>query len=165
MKEHTYKVGVTWIGNDGEGTKGYRSYRRDHVIEVVGKQPIAGSSDPVFRGDPTRHNPEDLLVASLSACHMLMYLHLCAVNRVNVVAYTDAASGIMREKPDGAGEFASVQLMPTVTISSGSDPAKAEELHHQAHEKCFIANSVKFPVEVTPEIVLENEQKPEASVA
>jgi len=153
MKEHTYQITVTWTGNDGEGTKSYRSYRRDHVITSGKKPELPGSSDPAFRGDPSRYNPEDLLVSALSACHLLSYLHLCAVNGVVVVSYHDEALGTMQEKPNGSGEFTRVVLHPHVTISEG-DIARAEELHHRAHELCFIANSVKFPVEVEPTITV-----------
>ena len=143
---------MTWTGNDGEGTRTYRGYRRDHLIEAADKPPIPGSSDPAFRGDPGRYNPEELLVASLSSCHMLSYLHLCAVNDVTVLEYHDNASGVMEERPGGPGAFVQVLLRPAVTIAGGSDWAKALALHHEAHGNCFIANSVNFPVDVVPEI-------------
>lgn len=152
MKEHTYEVRLEWTGNDGQGTKTYKGYRRDHVILSDDKPEIPGSSDPNFRGNPSRYNPEELLVASLSACHMLWYLHLCAVNHISVVSYRDAASGVMRENSDGSGEFVRVVLKPAVTVSPGDDRVKADELHHEAHRLCFIARSVNFPVEVEPEI-------------
>jgi organic hydroperoxide reductase OsmC/OhrA len=152
MKQHHYTTHTKWTGNIGEGTKTYRGYSRDHLIKVDGKPEIPASSDPAFRGDPSRYNPEDLLVASLSSCHMLWYLHLCATNQITVVAYEDTAEGVMAESEDGGGEFVRVQLRPRVTISAG-DREKAVGLHHEAHEKCFIANSVKFPVEVEPEFV------------
>jgi organic hydroperoxide reductase OsmC/OhrA len=152
MKRHTYQIQINWTGNDGEGTKTYRSYRRDHVIVSKGKPPISASSDPSFRGDPTRYNPEELLVGTLSSCHMLWYLHLCAVNRVTVVDYQDAASGIMDEADDGSGGFVRVVLKPVVKITAESDPAQARALHTKAHHFCFIARSVNFPVDVEPEI-------------
>ena len=152
MKLHSYEVHVKWTGNDGEGTKTYRGYRRDHTISVEGKPEIPGSSDPAFRGDRSRYNPEELLLAALSSCHMLAYLHLCAVNKISVVDYQDAALGEMRENPDGSGEFVRVTLRPVVTIEPRNDRSKAAELHHRAHELCFIARSVNFPVEVEPEI-------------
>ncbi len=151
MKQHTYEVRLAWTGNDGEGTKSYKSYRRDHTVSVEGKPDIPASSDPNFRGDRTRYNPEELLVASLSACHMLWYLHLCSVNHITVVDYRDAAIGTMRENDDGSGEFIRVLLKSTVRISAG-DKAKAIELHHEAHRLCFIARSVNFPVQVEPQI-------------
>jgi organic hydroperoxide reductase OsmC/OhrA len=151
MKHHDYHVRITWTGNNGEGTRSYSTYRRDHLVEAEGKAPILASSDPHFRGDPTRYNPEELLVASLSSCHMLWYLHLCAVNQITVVEYSDSACGVMEEAADGTGKFVRVVLKPVVKISSG-DHGKARKLHHEAHSKCFIANSVNFPVECEPEI-------------
>jgi organic hydroperoxide reductase OsmC/OhrA len=153
VKHHTYEVHVDWTGNDGQGTKTYKGYRRDHTITSQGKPQIPGSSDPSFRGDPSRYNPEELLVASLSACHMLWYLHLCSVNKVTVVEYEDAASGVMEEADDGSGRFDRVLLKPKVKISAGDDQAKALALHSEAHHLCFIARSVNFSVEIEPEIV------------
>lgn len=154
MKRHVYETRLEWTGNDGQGTASYRSYRRDHVITVEGKPPLAGSSDPAFRGDPLRYSPEDLLVASLSSCHMLWYLHLCAVNGIVVLAYRDAATGGMEEAADGSGAFVEVTLRPEVTIAAGGDPDKARGLHQEAHRFCFIANSVKFPVRCEPKIAV-----------
>ncbi len=153
MKQHNYEVRIDWTGNDGVGTKTYKGYRRDHAISAAGKPQILGSSDPSFRGDRSRYNPEELLVASLSACHMLWYLHLCSANHVSVLDYHDAASGVMRENEDGSGEFIQVTLRPAVKVSAGDDRAKALALHNEAHHLCFIARSVNFPVEVSPEIV------------
>lgn len=151
MKQHSYTVRTEWTGNDGEGTKTYKSYRRDHNILAAGKAEIAGSSDPNFRGDPSRYNPEELLVASLSACHMLWYLHLCAMNKITVADYRDTAEGIMQENQDGSGQFSKVVLNPVVTLSAG-DRDRAFALHEQAHHLCFIARSVNFPIEVAPVI-------------
>lgn len=153
MKQHTYKVAVEWTGNDGTGTSDYRKYRRDHSILCEGKASIEASSDPAFRGDPTRYNPEELLLASLSSCHMLWYLHLCAVNKVSVIEYADEAVGTMEERADGSGAFVRVLLRPSVKIRAGDDHAKAIALHHEAHRMCFIANSVNFPLDVEAEIV------------
>ncbi len=152
-KHHTYDVTITWTGNDGSGTETYRSYRRDHIIMAEGKPAIAASSDPSFRGNPSRYNPEELLVASLSACHMLWYLHLCAVNGIRVRDYSDATHGIMEETGDGGGAFARVILRPRVAIGAGGDHAKAVGLHEDAHRLCFIARSVNFPVECAPEVM------------
>jgi organic hydroperoxide reductase OsmC/OhrA len=150
-RKHRYSVPLLWTGNDGAGTRDYRSYRRDHEIACEGKPPIPASSDPSFRGDRTRYNPEELLIASLSGCHMLWYLHLCAINSIVVVDYRDSAEGTMVETDDGGGAFERVVLKPSVRIASG-DRAKALELHHEAHRLCFIARSVNFPVEVSPQI-------------
>jgi organic hydroperoxide reductase OsmC/OhrA len=152
MKQHSYEVRLEWTGNDGKGTKSYTSYRRDHILVAEGKPEIPGSSDPNFRGDPSRYNPEELLVASLSACHMLWYLHLCAINKIAVTEYRDAPGGFMRENADGSGEFIRVILKPEVRVLPGDDREKARELHHEAHRLCFIARSVNFPVEVEPAI-------------
>jgi organic hydroperoxide reductase OsmC/OhrA len=151
-KQHQYAVSVTWTGNDGAGTQTYRSYRRDHEIRAAGKPPLAASSDPVFRGDPSRYNPEELLVAALSGCHMLAYLHLCAINGIVVLEYRDEAGGTMQEESDGGGAFVRAVLKPRVTIARGADRDKALALHETAHHLCFIASSVSFPVEVAAQI-------------
>lgn len=143
---HRYRAVVEWTGNTGEGTASYRAYERAHEIRIDGKPPIPGSSDPAFRGDPTRWNPEDLLVASLSTCHMLWFLHLAAAAKIVVTAYLDRPEGVMVEDASGGGRFAEVTLAPEVTLAGAVDPARIEALHHDAHAKCFIANSVSFPV-------------------
>ena len=152
MKQHTYRIQVEWTGNDGEGTKTYRSYRGDHSIIAEGKPQIMASSDPAFRGDRSRYNPEELLVAALSSCHMLSYLHLCAVNHINVLEYRDAAWGLMEENADGSAQFVRVVLKPAAKVSAESDRDQALALHHDAHRLCFIARSVNFPVENEPQI-------------
>jgi organic hydroperoxide reductase OsmC/OhrA len=152
VKKHDYQVQIEWTGNDGEGTQTYKSYGREYLISAQGKTSIPGSADPAFRGDPARFNPEDLLVASLSSCHMLSYLHLCAVKGVVVLGYRDEATGSMLEAPGGTADFTSVRLYPKVKISNGAHKDLAMSLHHAAHEICFIARAVKFPVEVSPEI-------------
>jgi organic hydroperoxide reductase OsmC/OhrA len=151
MKQHTYEMQVRWTGNDGEGTKTYRSYRRDHAIASAGKPEIPASSDPAFRGDPSRYNPEELLVASLSSCHMLWYLHLCSANHIVVLEYHDSAEGVMQENADGSGQFVRVTLKPAIKVAHGNDLSKARSLHEEAHRLCFIARSVNFSVEVSPQ--------------
>ena len=146
MSEHEYRVDLTWTGNRGTGTSGYRDYRRDVTIEVDGKPALAASSDKPFRGDPQRWNPEDLLVAALSECHLLSYLHACVTAGVVVTSYRDEATGIMREDGRGSGAFAEVTLHPQVTVADASMIETAQRAHEQAHEWCFIANSVNFPV-------------------
>ena len=146
--EHHYKATVTWTGNPGDGTSRRGNHSRNHDIAIEGKPTLLGSSDPAFRGDPTRHNPEDLLVASLSACHMLWFLSLCGKAGIAVTAYADDAVGTMVEDPDGGGRFTSVVLKPTITLAAGADQATADELHHEAHRKCFISQSVNFPTTV-----------------
>ncbi|SFD97677.1 Organic hydroperoxide reductase OsmC/OhrA [Chitinophaga sp. CF118] len=151
MKEqHQYRATIRWTGNKGEGTSNYRAYERSHSISIDNKLTILGSSDPAFRGDRTKHNPEDLLVSSLSACHMLWYLHLCSEAGVIIVDYVDNATGIMIETSNGGGQFAEVILNPIVTVADSSMIDKANELHKKANELCFIANSVNFPVRHNP---------------
>jgi organic hydroperoxide reductase OsmC/OhrA len=152
VKTHTYRTRVHWTPANGEGTKTYRSYSRDHTIAADGKGEIAASSDPAFRGDPGRYNPEELLIASLSSCHMLWYLHLCAVNGINTIDYSDDACGTMELQGDGSGQFVGVELKPLVMIAGDGDRSKALALHEEAHRLCFIARSVNFPVSVKAEI-------------
>lgn len=147
---HHYALSMEWTGNLGTGTDHYRSYKRDHRINIDGKPELLGSADPTFRGDPGRHNPEDLLVAALSACHMMSYLHVCAINGVVVTAYVDHAMGTMETASDGSGRFLDVTLHPEVMVRDEAMITKASELHHKAHELCFIANSVNFPVRCVP---------------
>jgi len=153
-KEHHYLTSLRWTGNRGEGTSNYRAYDRDHVLTAGDKPAIAASSDPSFRGNPQRYNPEELLVASLSSCHLLWYLHLCAVNGVVVVAYEDAAMGVMQETENGSGRFSEVVLRPVVTVADAGMREKAMALHHEANQFCFIANSVNFPVRHEPVIAV-----------
>jgi organic hydroperoxide reductase OsmC/OhrA len=150
---HRYAVRTTWTGNIGQGTANYRAYKRDHEISGPHKQiVIPGSSDPKFRGDPARYNPEELLVASLSACHMLWMLHLCADAGISIASYSDDATGTMSESPDGSGRFTEVLLHPVMKIADAARISDAEALHARAHELCFIANSVNFPVRCTPSV-------------
>jgi organic hydroperoxide reductase OsmC/OhrA len=144
--EHDYAVSVNWTGNRGSGTSGYRAYGRDHTVSAAGKPDIAGSSDPAFRGDPERWNPEELMLAALAQCHMLSYLHAATVAGVTVLAYDDDAVGTMQQTPDGGGHFSSVTLRPRVVIADDAQLALAEELHREAARMCFIASSVNFPV-------------------
>lgn len=150
-KKHHYNISTQWTGNKGEGTSGYTAYERAHNISALGKEIINASSDPAFRGDAGRYNPEELLVASLSSCHMLWYLHLCADSGVVVTAYEDDAGGTMEEN-EGGGRFVEVVLRPRVTVLHQSMIEKAISLHSIAHEKCFIANSVNFPVKHQPTV-------------
>jgi organic hydroperoxide reductase OsmC/OhrA len=159
-RTHHYRILNRWTGNLGAGTAGYRAYSRNFELEGPGKAlAVLCSSDPDFRGDRTRYNTEELLVGCLSGCHMLWVLHLCAEAGITVTEYTDEATGEMAERSNGAGEFARVTLHPRMTIT---DPARVEEataLHHRAHELCFIARSVNFPVECEP-VVKANETAP-----
>jgi organic hydroperoxide reductase OsmC/OhrA len=153
-KTHSYEVRVSWTGAGDTGTSGYRAYSRDHEISAPGPAPLLGSADPSFRGDPERWNPEQLLVASLSQCHMLWYLSLCANAGIVVTAYTDNPRGTMTETPDGGGHFTEVALRPEVTVAAPEMAEQATALHEAAHKLCFIARSVNFPVRHEPVILV-----------
>lgn len=157
--QHTYSIALQWTGNKGKGTSGYREYERSHTISVANKPDILSSSDPSFRGDKTRYNPEELLVAALSSCHMLWYLHLCSEAGITVTAYSDHATGIMEETSEGGGHFTGVTLHPVVTIAEFSMAARATELHKQANDLCFIANSVNFKVHHVANCKIEGQSK------
>jgi organic hydroperoxide reductase OsmC/OhrA len=148
-RQHHYETQLEWTGNRGTGTSGYRDYARDHEISSPGKGTvIPGSSDPTFRGDGARYNPEELFVGALSACHMLWFLHLCADAGIVVTGYSDHAVGTMLESTDGGGEVTSVELRPEVELQDASRAAELDALHHRAHELCFLARSVKTEVRV-----------------
>ncbi|RKS97380.1 OsmC family protein [Chryseobacterium defluvii] len=151
-KEHHYKTTIQWTGNKGTGTNGYRNYERSHTISVENKAIIEGSSDPAFRGDKTKYNPEEMLLASLSSCHMLWYLHFCSKEGIIVTDYKDHATGIMMETANGSGQFTEVTLYPEIIVTDESMIEKANNLHHKANEFCFIANSVNFPVKHNPTV-------------
>ncbi|WP_345752430.1 OsmC family protein [Microbacterium rhizophilus] len=144
--EHRYALTSTWTGNRGTGTSGYRDYSRDVTLEIDGKPALLASSDKPFRGDPERWNPEDLLVAALSECHLLSYLHACVQAGVVVTSYVDEATGLLREDGKGSAQFEEVVLHPRVTVADASMIEAAEAAHKTAHEWCFIARSVNFPV-------------------
>lgn len=150
-KDHRYAVTVEWTGNTGQGTADYHAYRRDHELRIPGKPAIAGSADPQFLGDAARWNPEDLLVAALSACHKLWYLHLCADAGITVESYIDQAEGTLRLGGD-ENRFTRVVLHPAVTIRERARIAEAEALHEEAHARCFIARSMRFPVTCEPSV-------------
>lgn len=154
MKSHHYQVKVEWNGNQGSGTEHYKSYSRDHTISAARKyDSILASSDPSFLGNPSKYNPEDLFLSSLSACHMLWYLHLCSVHDVIVIEYSDRATGIMKEGQEGGGGFTEVTLNPKVKVTDSNMITKANELHQEANRMCFIANSCNFKIGHNPTTV------------
>lgn len=155
-KQHQYDLTIKWTGNKGSGTSDYRAYDRDHVISAEGKSYISGSSDPAFRGNKANYNPEELFLASLSSCHMLWFLHLCADSGIIVTDYIDHPSGIMMENADGRGQFKEATLRPVVTVKEKTMLNKLDDLHKEANKFCFIANSVNFPVkhETTAKYIL-----------
>lgn len=149
-REHRYRPTIVWTGNTGTGTASYKSYTRAHIVSALGKDEIAGSSDQSFRGDANKWNPEDLLVASASACHMLWYLHLCSIGGVVVLDYRDEPEGLMTEEANGSGAFSRIVLRPSIKLAAGSSERRARELHHEAHMMCFIANSLKCEIVTEP---------------
>ncbi|MFC5719031.1 OsmC family protein [Streptomyces gamaensis] len=152
-KIHTYETTVNWTGNQGSGTSDYRAYGRDHEVRAPGRPVLLGSADPAFRGDPARWNPEQLLLAALSECHMLSYLHLCATAGVAVTSYTDDAHATMATTAEG-GHFTEAVLRPRVEVASAESVRTATELHEAAHRACFVASSVSFPVRHEPVVTV-----------
>ena len=162
LSEHHYRVDVRWTGNRGEGTRSYRGYGREHEVSAVGPPLLLGTADPTFHGDKDRWNPEQLLLAALSQCHMLAYLHMAVKNGVVVTAYEDPAVGTMRLNADGSGEFISVTLKPRVTITDPLLKYTAQSIHRDAAASCFIARSVNFPVNHEPVVVVTEEASQDA---
>jgi organic hydroperoxide reductase OsmC/OhrA len=153
--QHNYSATVKWTGNKGKGTSNYKEFERSHIVSIDNKPDILCSSDPAFLGDKTKYNPEELLLASLSSCHMLWYLHLCSESNIIETKYLDNAIGTMIEKPNGSGYFLEATLNPIVRVTENSMIEKAIELHKKANELCFIANSVNFKVFHNPECFIE----------
>ncbi|HEY2891760.1 MAG TPA: OsmC family protein [Dongiaceae bacterium] len=143
--QHEYNIETVWTGSSEGPTTSYEGYSREYLVSIPGKPDLRGTADPIFRGDPALHNPEDLLVAALSTCHMLSYLAICARAGLPVVSYSDKATGIMAMK-EGQIRFTDVLLRPVVVIGAGADLNRASLFHSEAHHVCFIANSVNFPV-------------------
>ena len=158
-RQHNYTATVYWTGNKGKGTSNYKEFERGHTISIEHKPDILCSSDPAFLGDKTKYNPEELLVASISSCHMLWYLHLCSESNIIVTKYVDHATGIMVEKSNSSGYFSEVTLNPTVTLTENSMIEKAIEMHKKANEYCFIANSVNFKVFHNPTYLIEENER------
>jgi organic hydroperoxide reductase OsmC/OhrA len=146
VKTHEYQAHLVWDGNLGEGTSSYGAYGRDYTVTIEGKPDLRGSADPMFRGNPEIHNPEDLFLAAVSGCHMLTYLALCARNGVSVLSYEDAATGMMTFDGHGGGKFTGITLRPVVTIDDPSKESLAKELHEKSHEQCYIAQSTSSPI-------------------
>jgi len=144
--DHDFTSEIVWTGNRGEGTRTYRSYDRTWDIAAPGKAPVHCSNDPMLGGDPSKMNPEDLLISALSACHMLWYLHYASDAGIVVTSYRDHPIGRGESLPSGAGRFLSAELRPEITVAPGTDLAVADAVHSRIHAVCFIARSVNFPV-------------------
>jgi organic hydroperoxide reductase OsmC/OhrA len=156
LPEHHYRLTLDWTGNLGAGTSTYEGYSREHVVRISGKPDLVGSADPMFRGDPAQHNPEDLLLAALSQCHLLTYLALCARARINVLSYRDRAEGTLVLTKDGGGHFTEVVLRPKVVVADATMVDKARFFHGEVHKYCFIARSVNFTVRCEAEVGVFN---------
>jgi organic hydroperoxide reductase OsmC/OhrA len=154
--EHNYKITTEWTGNTGEGTKNVRTYDRSHTVTIQGKPALYLTTDNPHVGDKSKLNPEDLLVSAISSCHMLSYLYLCSMEGIIIMAYTDHATGIMIENASGGGSFKEVVLNPIFHLADERMAERAIELHHKAHEICYIANSVNFEVKCNPTCKVEN---------
>jgi organic hydroperoxide reductase OsmC/OhrA len=141
--KHHYEIRLVW---NGDNTTDYKTYSRQHRMSIDGKADVVMTADAAFRGDASKHNPEDLLVAAVSSCHMLSYLALCAKYGINVLSYEDEATGVMEEDGKGGGKFTQVVIRPRVKIADASQIERAQQLHHRAHEQCFIASSVNFEI-------------------
>jgi organic hydroperoxide reductase OsmC/OhrA len=152
-KDHDFTARIRWTGNRGDGTRTYRGYDRTWNIETEGKAPVECSNDPMLGGDPAKHNPEDLLIASLASCHMLWYLHLASTAKITVQSYVDDPVGHGESEPDGTGRFLAATLRPRIEVPKGTDLEKAEALHREVHKYCFIARSVNFPVSYEPTFI------------
>ncbi len=152
MKQHAYPARVVWTGNRGAGTQRYQGYDRTWDLAIEGKATVSCSNDPVLGGDPAKHNPEDMLIAAVAACHMLWYLHLASSAGISVLAYEDTAVGEGVMHADASGNFTAATLHPRVTVAAGADLERARALHDDVHRYCFIARSVNFPITIEPEI-------------
>jgi organic hydroperoxide reductase OsmC/OhrA len=151
MRTHTYSIRNEWTGNNGKGTAAYTAYSRNHKLGAPNKAAsIECSSDPLFRGDPARYNPEELLLGAISGCHMLWFLHMCADAGIVVNRYIDNATATMDEEGSGAAQFREAILSPVATITDSSRLREADRLHENVHKMCAIARSVNFPVIVRP---------------
>jgi len=153
-REHLYNISLKWTGNTGYGTKDYTSYNRNFMISSESKDKIEFSSDPLFRGDRTKYNPEELLLSSVSGCHLLWFLHLCSESKILVVDYEDNPVAKMIENSDGGGKFTEIILNPIVTINSLNNVELIDELHLKAGKLCFIANSLNFPVKYNSKVIV-----------
>jgi len=145
---HHFTAHIEWTGNTGTGTSSYTAYQRSHVLMADGKQPVSCSSAPVFRGDGTLYNPEDMLLYSVAACHMLWFLHCCADAGVVVTAYKDSPEGILQSDANGTSRFTEIILHPQVTLADPSRAGELDGLHKKAHLNCFIANSLTTKVSI-----------------
>ncbi|WP_367651728.1 OsmC family protein [Curtobacterium sp. MCPF17_052] len=124
------------------------------MVTAAGKPDVLGSADPTFRGDRDRWNPEEMLLAALSQCHMLSYLYVASTLGITVVDYRDRATASLDVHRDGSGELTGTVLRPVVTIREDDRVEDARAAHAEANRLCFIARSVAFPVHHEAEILV-----------
>ncbi len=153
MKIHEYKLSLTWTGNEGKGTADLSSYKRSYQSAVEGKPILEGSADPSYMGDPTKWNPEEMLLSSVASCQMLWYLGLCAMKKIAVTKYKDSPEGVVTTEAGGGGTFTEIILRPQIEISDAAQLEVAKSLHEEAHKKCFVANSLNCPIKIEPTVI------------
>lgn len=150
--QHSYTLDLKWNGNKNDDP---RTYDRSFILSANGKTEIMGSADSFSRGDAKRWNPEEMLLASLSSCHMLWYLYLCSTSKIIVTSYQDHPTGILNIDPNGISRFIEATLNPQIVIADSTRHEEALSLQQQAHDKCYIVNSVNFEVKVKPQVILQ----------
>ncbi|MGV0996986.1 OsmC family protein [Empedobacter falsenii] len=143
---HLFKVALNWIKKESKMDSSTRIYTKSHHISIEGKPDLEVSAAKAFKGDPNLYNPEDLLLSSLTSCHMMSYLYCCAQHKIEVISYQDHSEATLQVNPDGSGKIVKVDLFPDIIISDSSQIELALSLHKKANELCFIANSCNFPV-------------------
>jgi organic hydroperoxide reductase OsmC/OhrA len=150
MSEH--KATIRWTPSQGDFLKG--TYSREHTWTFDGGMTVQASSSPaavrVPFSNPANVDPEEAFVASLSSCHMLTYLYVASRKGFEVSSYEDEAVGVMTKNERGVPWVSTVTLHPRITYAGSKAPSPEEvnQMHHAAHEGCFIANSVKTDVQV-----------------
>ena len=143
---HLFKVALNWIKKEPQTDSSTRIYTKSHHISIEGKPDLEVSAAKAFKGDPNLYNPEDLLLSSLTSCHMMSYLYCCMQYKIEVISYQDHSEATLQVNPDGSGKIVKVDLFPEIIISNSSQIELALSLHKKANELCFIANSCNFPV-------------------
>ena len=141
--EHKYQLKLNWTGGSE-----IDAIQNDRMYEVLidRKPTIYGSADKPFFGDPEKYNPEDLLLAALSACHMMSFMYVCRKLGIKVYHYEDHATGLLKINQDGTGQFEFAELKPKVKADHMPDGMIFKELNSRAAKLCFIKRSINFTV-------------------